>query len=387
MVTIESLRAELPAARDRVYLNTGTSGPMPERSVRAAVELLDLIAREGYASPPALSAYSQALKEAREALASVVSCEPRSIALTHSTSEGIGIVASGLEWQAGDEVIISDLEHISGIAPWKRLAQAKGVVVRTLQSEGGRLPAERIVAAITPKTKLICISHVSYATGAILPVQEVCRAARAKGVLVLVDGAQAAGHLPVDAPALGCDFYAFPGQKWLLGPEGTGALYVAPHALEKIEPSRIGWASLVHDPAQADDDDVRLLPDARRFETGTIHAPAFRGLVQSIRMLEAIGWEAIFQRALYLANLAREELSRIPGVRVLTPQAEASGLLTFAVDGVDPERVVKDAWSKHRVVIRSIPSFAALRASFHAFNDPSDVETLAAAVAALVRDA
>ncbi len=110
---------------------------MPERSVRAAVELLELIAREGYASPPALSAYSQALKEAREALASVVSCEPRSIALTHSTSEGIGIVASGLEWQAGDEVIISDLEHISGIAPWKRLAQAKGVVVRTLQSEGG----------------------------------------------------------------------------------------------------------------------------------------------------------------------------------------------------------------------------------------------------------
>lgn len=384
---IESLRAELPAIRDRVYLNTGTSGPMPERSLKAACDLLEWIAREGFASPPVLSAYSRTLAEAREKLASVLSCDPGSIALTHSTSDGIGIVAAGIDWQAGDEVIISDLEHISGIAPWMLLAKRKGIVVRNLQSEGGRLAAERIVQAITPKTKLICVSHVSYATGAVLPVQEICRTARRAGAWVVVDGAQAVGHLPVDVTALECDFYALPGQKWLLGPEGTGALYVAPQALEAIEPARIGWASLAHDPGQAGEEEIRLHPDARRFETGTIHAPAFRALTESIRMLEAIGWNAIFQRALHLADLAREQLAQIPGVRIVTPKAEASGLLTFAIDGIDPERVVKEVWSNHRIVIRSIPSFAALRAAFHAFNDQDDVEALTSAIAAVAKSA
>ena len=381
----QRLRESIPALRDRVYLNTGTSGPMPQQAFEKEVELLEVIYREGFSSPPALAAYSQALAEAKKALASVLACDPGTLALTHSTSDGLGMVASGLDWRPGDEVIISDLEHVSGVAPWRELALRRGIVVKELKSEGGYLEPSRVIEAITSRTKLICISHVSYATGAVLPVREVCATAREMGVLVVVDGAQAAGHLPIDVAALGCDFYAVPGQKWLLGPEGTGALYVAPHALDKLSPSRIGWASIAGEGEGPDG--IALHADARRYETGTVHAPAFAALAQSIRTLEGLGWPNIFERAKSLARRAAQGLSELEGVRVLTPTWAGSGLLTFAVVGAEPERIVKELWAKRRIVIRSIPRPAALRASFHAFNDESDVDALVSAVAEAARSA
>ncbi|MFS8571496.1 MAG: aminotransferase class V-fold PLP-dependent enzyme [Clostridia bacterium] len=381
----QRLRESLPALRDRVYLNTGTSGPVPEPAFARQVALLETFLREGFSSPPAMAAYAKALREARAAVASVLSCDPERVALTQSTSDGLGLVASGLDWRPGDEVITSDLEHVSGIAPWRELARRKGVVVKELASEDGYLEASRVLDAVTPRTRLICISHVSYATGAVLPVREVCLGARDAGVLVAVDGAQAAGHLPVDVKELGCHFYALPGQKWLLGPEGTGALYVAPEALDVLAPSRVGWASL-----SSEGDGLNLIQlhrDARRFETGTVDAPAFAALAESIRILESLGWEAIFTRARALARRAAQGLAALPGVRILTPRHADSGLLTFAVEGLDPERVVKELWEKRRIVIRSIPKPRALRASFHAFNNEGDVEALVAAVDQMIRKA
>ena len=191
---------------------------------------------------------------------------------------------------------------------------------------------------------------------------------------------------PWTSRSWGAILHALPGQKWLLGPVGTGALYVAPEALETIMPARIGWASVVQEGGgAAPGEEVQLQPDARRFETGTVHAPAFAALTESIRVLSDIGWGAIFERALFLARLARARLSEVPGVRAHTPESAASGLLTFSIDGVDPDRVVKALWSEHRIIIRSLPHPPLLRASFHAFNDESDVEALASAVADVIR--
>lgn len=379
----QALRESIPAVQDRVYLNTGTSGPMPRQAYEKEVELLEFIVREGFSAPQALAAYSRTLDEARKALASVLSCDPQWVALTHSTSDGIGTVAAGIDWQPGDEVIISDLEHVSGVAPWAMLARRRGVVVRNIESAGGYLEPERVLAAITSRTRLICISHVSYASGAVLPVRDVCAGARKAGVLVVIDGAQSVGHVPVQVEQIGCDFYAFPGQKWLLGPEGTGGLYVAPHALEAFAPSHIGWASIAGEGEGGSG--ISLHPDARRYETGTVHAPAFAALAESVGILKKIGWQSIFERAQSLAHLAADELGHVPGVRVLTPRWASSGLLTFAVDGVEPERVVKEVWAKRRVIIRSLPFPRALRASFHAFNDESDVKALVEAVADVLR--
>lgn len=379
----DALRQALPALNDRIYLNTGTSGPIPTASAEAQIALLMRLVDEGFSSPPVAQAYFAALATARQAIARLLACDVREVALTHSTSDGIGIVASGLEWNEGDEVILCDLEHVSGVAPWVELAKRRGVKVTTLASDGGAISADRLIEAMTDRTRLICMSHVSYSTGAQLPVEAVCRAARRAGVLTLIDGAQAAGWAPLSVKELQCDFYALPGQKWLLGPEGTGALYVDAAALEWVAPTRIGWPSLASD---------RVLPgggcdfhaDARRFETGTMHAPAFSGLAHSIGMLEAIGWERIRDRSLALARMAREQLTALPQVEIVSPDSAPSGLLTWRVTGYDPERLVKQLWAKHRVIIRTIPDLSALRASFHAFNNEADVAALVDATRALL---
>ena len=369
------LRRQLPPLADRVYLNTGTSGPMPVDAYRAGEQLAQQVLREGFSSPPVLQAYGEVLGRAREAFARVIGANPGEIALMHSTSEGIGTIATGINWRPGDEVIVSDLEHMSGVAPWEYLARYRGVKVVNLRSEDGGLSARQVEEAITDSTRLIFVSHVSYSTGAELPVAEVCALARERGVMVLVDGAQSAGHIPVDVESIGCDFYAFPGQKWLLGPEGTGALYVRRSALEWLDPIRIGWASVAGEDAGGTG--IILHGGARRFETGTENASDFAALAASVGILESVGWSRIAARARELAALARSELSRIDGVEIVTPAARATGLLTFAVRGADPDAVVKRLWETHRVVIRSIPRPKALRASFHAFNNEEDVKCLA----------
>ncbi len=334
--------------------------------------LLSLFVEEGFASPAAMKAYAEALERTRGEVARFLGCEASSVALLHSTSEAIGTVAAGLRWKPGDEVIVSDLEHISGIAPWLHLERTRGVRVVYLRSEGGTLRPEAVKAALTDRTRLVCISHVSYATGAILPVEEICNIARAAGAFSLVDGAQGAGCVPFDVASLGCDFYAMPGQKWLLGPEGTGALYVAPRALEAIEPTRVGWASLADE--EVAEGGIRLSPAAKRFESGTVHAPAFAGLEAALRFVGSFGWDGVYQRIRSLAARAREALRAVRGVRLVTPDDSPSGLVSFEVEGKSPERVVRELWQKRRIVVRSIPVPRAVRASFHAFNTEEEVE-------------
>lgn len=377
-----ALRVQMQALSTRIYLNTGTSGPVPLAAAKAQQEELAYFLNEGFASPPAIERYVKTLAHARATIERAIGAPKGSVALMHSASEGIGTVASGIDWQCGDEVIICDLEHVSGVAPWARLSERRGVKVINLRSDQGYIEAAAFRDAITDRTRLICISHVSYATGAVLPVEEVCAAARERGVPVVVDGAQGPGNIAVDVGRIGCAFYALPGQKWLLGPEGTGGLYVNPDALDMIEPTRIGWASVRHETSE--DGSVVWHADARRLESGTVHAPAFAALVKGIELLEAIGWERIAERNLALAMRARERLEKIEGARILTPASHASGLLTFAIDGRDPDEIVKRLWDEHRIVIRSIPHPKALRASFHAFNDESDVVRLAQALRGIV---
>ena len=378
-MTVDELRAALPAATSRIYLNTGTSGPTPRPAAEAQIALLRLFVEEGFASPASLKAYAEALERARSSLARFLGCEAQSVALLHSTSEAIGTVAAGLRWKPGDEVIVSDLEHVSGIAPWLHLARTRGVRVVHLKSEGGTLRPEAVKAQVTERTRLDCISHVSYATGAVLSVEESCRIARDAGALSLVDGAQGAGCVPFDVASLGCDFYAMPGQKWLLGPEGTGALYVASRALEALEPTRVGWASLADEDAAGGG--IVLSPAAKRFESGTVHAPAFAGLEAALRFLGSFGWDRVYERIRSLAARAREALRSVRGVRLVTPSDSPTGLVTFEVEGKSPERVVRELWEKRRIVVRSIPSPRAVRACFHAFNTEEELEQFIQALA------
>lgn len=385
--TWQELRDTIPALRHQTYLNTGVSGPPPAFALEEELRWTRWLAETGPGRPDVMQAAFDELDRVRATLARFIGADADEVALTQSCSNGMAVVAAGLDWRPGDEVLVSEeLEHMSGLLPWYDLERRRGVVVRTVPAREGAAKAEDFERAVTDRTKLICMSHVAYNTGARLPVEEVARLARERGVLLLVDGAQGPGNVPVDVHAMGAHFYAAAGQKWLLGPDGTGVLYVAKGALETVQATHLGWASFEHQPGTPVRE-LRLHEGARRFEVAGKHMPSLAALRRSTEALLSLGMTAVESRIRELAARFRAGLGRIPGVDVVTPADPDlwSGLVVFRIDGVDVEDAVARLWERRRIVIRWIPSPRALRASFHVFNTEDEVDALVKAVADLAR--
>ena len=382
-MTFEQYRAGIPALQKMVYLNTGTSGPLPARVSARARALWMREAVDGPAAPEVMLAGVAEMVAAKEALARLLGATVGELALTQNASQGLTLVAAGIPWQAGDEILTTDQEHVSGLAPWYALARHKGERVRLLPVDANPEVTVRTFAdALGPITRLMAFSHVSYCTGIRLPARELCALAREQGVLSAIDGAQAAGAIPVDIPALGCDFYALPGQKWLLGPDGSGAFYVRQESLDRLQPPALGWASVSHYDLAGD---YTLFPSARRFETATMSIPLIGGLRAAAELALDAGGEAIGQRIAALAGRLKERLDAIPGVDLLTPAdpARSAGLVSLTIAGVDAEHAARRLWKEHRILCRPIPAPYCLRFSTHAFNTDDEVERAAEAVAGL----
>ena len=234
-------------------------------------------------------------------------------------------------------------------------------------------------AALSPRTRLLVLSHVSYCTGAALPLAELCALASERGILTLVDGAQAAGAVPLDLQALGIDFYAIPGQKWLLGPEDTGALYVRRQRLDTLQQVFAGFASMAQ---QAYGGPLLAHPDARRYEVGLRSTPALFGQAAAVEWLrDRVGLDWAQARIRRLTEQAREALGQQPNVKVLTPD-NAGGLLMFAVDGLAADTVVAEL-AKVGIIVRSVNVPDCVRASFGFYNTEAEVRRLAAALGSL----
>jgi L-cysteine/cystine lyase len=225
---VAALRQELPVVERQVYLNTGTAGPLPRRAAAAITAANERQLLDGRASFKVyMEEYFPLLDDVRARFARLLGADVGEIALTHHTTEGMNIATWGLNWQPGDEIVATTHEHEAGLLPAYAAARRFGLGVRVVDASGSAdTVAAAVTAAISPRTRLVILSHVTFTTGAVLPVQAITEAAHRQGALVAVDGAQSAGAIPVDVHALGVDFYAVPGQKWLCGPEGVGALYV-----------------------------------------------------------------------------------------------------------------------------------------------------------------
>lgn len=366
------LRSEIAALRHTLYMNWGGSGPSPRRALEAANEtMLSLNDRYGPMSMPALEESFRILRRCRERLATLLGAETEEIALMESTSDGINRIAWGIPWQEGDEIVITDSEHISGIAPWEYLAERLGVrVVRAPVAES-EADIEPIVDALTERTRLLFVSHVSYKSGAVLPLAELTEIAHQRGIFVGVDGAQSVGQLPIDLAELGVDFYALPGQKWLLGPDGTGALFVRREAQQRLLPSVIGWASLANEGVP-----LNFHPDARRYEVAGRFVPAFAAFDAAVECIAEIGVKAIRDRILQLVDRFTGRLSALPGVEWFGPRAggEPTGLVACTLANHDPAKVVPRLWKEHRIVCRWIDQPRLLRFSIHAFNTEDEVD-------------
>jgi len=311
--------------------------------------------------------------DARSRVARLLHADEEEIALTDNTGEGMNVISYGLHWHEGDEVITTNHEHISALAPLYQLRDRYGIVIRMADlgplADRPLLPA--IQELITPRTRLIVVSHVTWSTGAVLDIRSVGQMGRERGIPVLVDGAQSAGAIPIDVKQLAVDFYAIPMQKWLCGPDGTGALYVASEALHLVNPTYVGYWSVKHE----EDVEWELHDTAQRFEVGGRQTAAIAGQAAVLDWLENfVGYEWLYKRISTLHTYAYHALQKVPGLAVLTPEPGASGLIAFKLERQDTGEIVKQLGEQYNIAIRDIPSTKALRISTGFYNTEEEID-------------
>lgn len=351
------LRDEFPVLRRVAYLNAGTDGPVPRRAVAAARAELEREMADGR-----WKAHFQLRMELssrqRSAYAGLLGVEPGDIALTTSTSEGLGRVLAGMDLGPGDEIVTSDEEHPGLIGPLLAARERRGVAIRPV-------PFAEVADAVGPATRLVACSHVSWATGRAAPA-----ALAELDVPVLLDGAQSAGAIPVNVRTMGCAAYAGSGQKWLCGPDGTGMLYISPAFRDQVGMVDPGYLSFV-DPARGFE--AELHSDCRRYDAPSISAEATAFALASLDVLGSGGWEAVFRNGPALAARLTHSLSE-RGLEVM-PRDETTLVSWRPPD--DPERT-RERLAGQGVVVRDLPGRGLLRASVGAWNDDEDLERLLA---------
>ena len=314
---------------------------------------------------------------------------PAEIVFVRGTTEGINLVASS--WGRshlgpGDEVLISEMEHHSGIVPWQLVCAATGARLRVIPiTDTGELDLERTASLIGSKTKIISLIHVSNALGTINPVREVVALAKRHGIPVLLDGAQAISHGPIDVEALGCDFYVFSGHK-LFGPTGIGVLWGRAALLDAMPPYQ-GGGNMIR---TVTFEKTTYAPLPFKFEAGTVNIAGALGLHAAIDYLEGLSWDAIAVHERALLARALDRLGGIPGVTFQGSPKERAPVMSFTVDGIHPHDVgtVLDAEgiavrAGHHCVQPLMARFgvpATIRASLSFYNTTDDVEALAAGV-------
>jgi L-cysteine/cystine lyase len=357
----ESFRAEFPVLERVSYLNAGTEGPVPRAAAEAARGRIDAEVTGGRCGRPYFDALMELASRLRDGYASLLGCDSSLVALTGSTTDGINTVLSGLDLRPGDEILTSDEEHPGVLAPLGRARVRHGVSVRVV-------PFGEVAGEVSPSTRLVACSHVSWVSGRVADVE----ALRAAGAPVLLDAAQALGAVPVDVGALGVDFYAASGQKWLCGPEGSGCLYVRPDRLDELVIPWPGYGS-VADPEHALEfepaEGVKRLDHG--FPTGLRSAWA----LASLEVLGAPGWSWVHDRA---ASLAARLADRLAELGLEVRGRGRSTLVSWQVDdaAAEVERLAQSGF-----VLRSIPGRELVRASVGAWSSEEELERLARAAA------
>ena len=390
------LRREFPIFAnnpDLVFLDTAASAQKP----RAVIERMTDYYRTDYANVHRgvyrLSARSTELfEEARDKVRRFLNAaDRREIVFVRNTTEAINLVAQS--WgpaflKPGDEVLISVLEHHSNIVPWQLLRDRIGIrlVVAPLDATGG-LDLAGFEARLSPRTRLVAITHVANATGAVVPVEAIVQLAHRQGAKVLVDGSQAAPRLPVDVQALGCDFYALTGHK-VYGPTGIGALYGRRELLSAMPPWQGGGEMILNVAFEK----TEYQEPPHRFEAGTPDISGAIGLGAAIDFIEELGRDDILEHEEALTGYGVDRLSRIPGLKLLGAGQRRLGILSFDLEGVHPHDVAQ-ILDQHHVAVRAGHHCAqplmewfglsgTTRASLAVHNDERDVDRLAEAIEA-----
>lgn len=331
----ERFRALMPIAERLAYFDHAAVAPLPTPTREAIGKWLEQATLEGDTVWPEWAAR---LEEVRATAARLINAQPAEIGLVPNTTTGIGLVAEGYPWQAGDNVVTLANEFPSNQYPWMNLA-SRGVETRRVPVDGGFVDLDRLAAACDSRTRIVSLSWVGYATGWRIDVRQVADVCRRAGCLFFLDAIQGLGVFPLDVAASGVDFLAADGHKWLLGPEGAGILYIKQEHLSLLRPLNVGWNSVV----QGTDYtriELNLRSTAARYEGGSQNMVGFIGLGASLDLLMSLGVgpqsSPVADQVLSITDYACEKLRSI-GATFLGPRMEAhrSGIVTFQLPGRD----------------------------------------------------
>ena len=354
-----SLRSEFPVLERIAYLNAGSVGPVPRTAATAASAEIDRQLAEGRGGTDGFERMLDLADRLRARVAGLVGCEPVALALTGATTDGVNAVVGGLDLGPGDEVLTSDEEHPGLLAPLAAARERHGISIRVV-------PFAELAQATRPDTKLIACSHVSWRTGRVADTAGLA----ACGQPVLLDGAQALGAVPVDVEALGCDFYAASGQKWLCGPIGSGYLYVRPDRLGDLAPIAPGYGTL-EDPSEALGYGLR--EGAARFDAGLMPSHHSAWAHAALDTLEGAGIDSVLARGPELAQRLASDLAA-KGL-VVAPRGRST-LISW--EAGDPEAESKRLLAQG-FLIRHLPGTSYVRASVGAWTSEEELAGLAAA--------
>ncbi len=380
------IRAEFRLDPQRAFFNTGTLGSCPRvvtETVTEAMRMIDEYPTFGYWARGMPSSIS-VLKKA----AALLGADPPEVTITHSTTEGMNIIGLGLDLHPGDHVLISTHEHPGGEAVWTYLASRNGIQVNRFQPpltpKNEEEILELIEREITPRTRLLVISHVLYSTGLVMPVKRIGEIARRRGLLFLVDGAHPVGMMPVNVKEIGCDFYAASGHKWLCGPRGTGLLYVRKERLSQLR-------QLVH--AYRED---HVPSDVKHFDaetsrlnfvwTNNLHD--ILGLGAAIEFHNQIGPSRVLAHNLELISRFKRAVVDIPGVELISSfeGVLASPMATVSIKGKSNRDVFKRLRDEHHITVKEVSdaelpvTLNSIRVSPHVYNTPAQIDALISAM-------
>jgi cysteine desulfurase/selenocysteine lyase len=375
----------------RVYLDNAATTQKPNCVIDAVANYYRGGAGNVNRGAHALGARASTLYEAARAAVQRLlhAGAPEEIVLTSGCTAGINLIARA--WgdenvAAGDEVVVTRLEHHSNLLPWQRLCERRGARLRLVPlTDKGDIRIDVLADLLSERTRLVAVAHVSNSIGGVSPVREIVRLAERVGARVLVDGAQAVSRKPVDVRELGCDFYAFSGHK-IYGPAGIGAVYARRELLERMPPFLTGGGMV----EEVGDERSTYLHPPSRFEPGTPNVEGAVGLTRAIEYLEAAGIERVMQHDEQLTRYARRTLERVPGLRLIGDPERPLGVVSFVFDDVhahDVSSIVDQAGvavrAGHHCAALALAHFAVpatLRASFALYNTTSDILALARAL-------
>ena len=371
----EQIRRDFAVTKKTIYMNNGAIAPTPLSTIKAVTDFMLRCAEAGPDAPQTYDYVVSLLEELRTRVAHLINCVRDEVVLVQSTTEGLNIVANGVGWQKGDAVVVRGgrHEHYANYLPWVSLSQRKGVQLRELAvDESGNFSMGELEKSMKG-ARLVTMSHALYNTGAIMPLEEVGRIAKENNALFCVDAAQSAGTIPIDVKKIGCDFMAFPGFKWLCGPTGIGALYCSKEASDMLTPPAIGIESA----ALSDQNVITYFDMPARMQAGFRNFPGAAGLEASLRYILRVGVEDVRRRNMKVANALRDEIGKIPGVKMYGPDDEGrrTSIVTFIAPG-DSSAIVKKLEQNGIIfAARDVGGEKAVRAAPHFFNNEDEAAT------------